>query len=206
MQMKQGSPDLVYGLTLNIVDPVHPYWPEVTKRLSRRYRAAFQADLKAFMPAYLTLTEGDQILAVCGFRRAADEPLFLEQYLNGTAETLLSEVFKTNIQRSSLVEFGHLASFTKGMSLLHFHLIAETLVDLGHTWCIFTATDLLHAMMVRLGLQPEFIALADPDRVPDAGATWGTYYANFQPRVVGGSLTEGLERLRLIQQLHRKRA
>lgn len=103
------------------------------------------------------------------------------------------------------MEFGHLASFAKGMSALHFYLIAEMLVNLGFEWCIFTATDPLHAMMARLGLEPHIIAQADQNKVPDAESTWGSYYEH-QPRVLAGNLQKGLERLRLVQERKRKQA
>ncbi|WP_369597167.1 thermostable hemolysin, partial [Vibrio sp. 03_296] len=67
---------------------------------------------------------------------AADEPLFLEQYLVQPAEQVLSQRFSSDIQRSNLIEFGHLASFTKGTSPTHFYLMAEMLVSMGFEWCI----------------------------------------------------------------------
>lgn len=193
------------GFTLAIVSSTHPLWQNVIEHVSLRYHAAFFAELKQFMPAYLTLIHNQQILSVCGFRIAKDEPLFLEQYLEGEAQSLISAVFHCEIKRSNLVEFGHLASFAKGMSPLHFYLIAERLVELGFEWCIFTATDPLHVMMTRLGLQPQVIAEADPNKVPDAFATWGSYY-EYQPRVLAGNLRRGLEHLRVMLTRQRKQA
>ena len=91
------------------------------------------------------------------------------------------------------------------MSSLHFYLIAEMLVNLGFEWCIFTATDPLHAMMARLGLEPHIIAQAAQNKVPYAKSTWGSYYEH-QPRVLAGNLQKGLERLRLVQERKRKQA
>jgi len=70
------------------------------------------------------------------------------------SEQVLSQRFSSDIQRSNLIEFGHLASFTKGTSPTHFYLMAEMLVSMGFEWCIFTATDPLHALMTRMGLEP----------------------------------------------------
>ncbi len=190
---------------LDIVSPTHPLWHNVIEHVSLRYQQAFFAELKLFMPAYLTLIDNDSIVSVCGFRIAEQEPLFLEQYLEDEAQNLVSSVFRCEIKRSNLVEFGHLASFAKGMSALHFYLIAQMLVDLGFEWCIFTATDPLHAMMARLGLEPQVIAQADPNKVPDAQSTWGSYYEH-QPRVLAGNLVKGLERLRLVEARKHKQA
>lgn len=190
---------------LDIVGPMHPLWSKVTNHVSQRYQDAFFANLKQFMPAYLTLIEGNEIISVCGFRIAQNEPLFLEQYLEDDAHKLISNVFDCDVKRANLVEFGHLASFAKGMSSLHFYLIAQRLVSLGFEWCIFTATDPLHAMMTRLGLEAHIIAPADQNKVPDAKATWGSYYEH-QPRVLAGNLVKGLERLKAVQKRMRKQA
>ncbi|HIF9067249.1 TPA: thermostable hemolysin [Photobacterium damselae] len=203
--MKHYVRTYAYGFTLDIVYPTHSLWNQVIEHVSLRYQEAFLARLKQFMPAYLTLIKGDQIISVCGFRIAEDEPLFLEQYLEDDAQKLVSNVFNCNVTRSNLVEFGHLASFSKGMSSLHFYLIAEMLVNLGFEWCIFTATDPLYAMMERLGLQPRIIAKADQYKVPEAESTWGTYYEH-QPRVLAGNLQKGLECLRVVQERKFKQA
>ncbi len=203
--MKKHTQTSKQDFTLDIVSPTHPLWHNVIAHVSLRYQQAFFAELKLFMPAYLTLIDSDSIISVCGFRIAEQEPLFLEQYLEDEAQNLVSSVFRCDIKRSNLVEFGHLASFAKGMSALHFYLIAQMLVDLGFEWCIFTATDPLHAMMARLGLEPQVIAHADPSKVPDAQSTWGSYY-DHQPRVLAGNLVKGLERLRTIEERKRKQA
>lgn len=184
---------------LDVVYPLHPLWNSVVEHVSLRYQQAFGADLRVFMPGYLTLLDANSIVSVCGFRIAADEPLFLEQYLDAPAQDLISQLFETHVERSNLVEFGHLASFAKGMSPLHFLLIAEYLVDNGFEWCIFTATDPLYALMSRLGLDPRLITSADAEKVLDSEKTWGTYYEH-QPKVFAGNLLKGLQRLRLIHQ------
>ena len=84
------------------------------------------------------------------------------------AQILLSNLFKQNITRANLIEFGQLASFSKGMSAQHFLPMAEILVGKGYQWCIFTATDLLLAMMTRFGIYPTVITEADPSRIADA--------------------------------------
>lgn len=203
--MKKHEQTSIQGFTLDIVSPTHPLWHDVIEHVSLRYQEAFFAELKVFMPAYLTLIDNDNIISVCGFRIAEQEPLFLEQYLEGEAQNLVSTVFQCDVKRSNLVEFGHLASFAKGMSALHFYLIAQMLVDLGFEWCIFTATDPLHAMMARLGLEPQTLAQADPNKVPDSLSTWGSYY-DHQPRVLAGNLVKGLERLRLVHERKSKQA
>ena len=179
---------------LEIVAPNHPLWPQVTQQLSTRYEQAFDAKLATFMPEFMTLMIGDEIKSLCGFRNAGNEPLFLEQYLDDHAEVILNQHFDANITRDSVIEFGQLASFAHGNSPIHFFLMAEKLVEQGYEWCIFTATDPLHALMKRLGLTPTVIAEASAERVPEAEKIWGTYYQH-KPRVLAGNLVEGYQHL-----------
>ena len=124
--------------------------------------------------------QGEQVKSLCGFRVAQDEPLFLEQYLDQDAQILLSNLFKQNITRANLIEFGQLASFSKGMSAQHFLLMAEILVERRLSVVHLTATDPLLAMMARFGIYPTVITEADPSRIADASEVWGSYY-QYQP-------------------------
>lgn len=183
-----------HSTSLEIIDPNHLLWRDATNQVYLRYQQAFDARLCTFMPAFLALIQDGEIKSLCGFRIAQNEPLFLEQYLDQSADAILSDTFGCPISRSKLVEFGQLASFARGLSPLHFTLIAQRLVDLGFEWCIFTATDPLHVLMKRLGLAPTVIAQADPTRITDATTTWGSYYQH-QPRILAGNLRLGLARL-----------
>lgn len=181
-------------LVLEMVEKDHPKRKEVEAYIGERYALAFDAKLNSFMPTFLALLEHDHIQSLCGFRIASNEALFLEQYLDEPAEVILSNVFSQAIGRESLIEFGQLASFSRGMSPVHFLLMTEKLVASGFEWCIFTATDPLYAMMCRLGLTPTILAEADPNRIADATKIWGNYYQH-QPRIVAGNLKQGLAHL-----------
>ncbi len=84
----------------------------------------------------------------------------------------MGQQFSQPIERATLIEFGQLASFSKGVSPWHFLLMARHLIEQGFEWCIFTATDPLYAMMVRLGLEPSILGNADAQNIPNAQATW----------------------------------
>ena len=73
----------------------------------------------------------------------------------------MQQQFSQPIQRANLIEFGQLASFSKGISPLHFLFIAKHLIEQGFEWCIFTATDPLYAMMVHLGSAPTVLSNAE---------------------------------------------
>ncbi|KQB04707.1 delta-VPH [Vibrio metoecus] len=191
-------------LTLEVITPMHPRWNEATALVRERYQQAFDAHLTAYMPAYLALLDHNEMKSVCGFRIAEQESLFLEQYLDQPADEILAQRFACSIPRGKLIEFGHLASFGRGLSAFHFLLIAQQLVAMGFEWCIFTATDPLHALMRRFGLQPTLIAKASSTRIPNASQVWGTYYQH-SPRILAGNLAQGCERLNQLS-LNQKQA
>lgn len=181
--------------TLQIIHNNHPSRREVEHYIATRYHAAFHANLSEFMPAFMAIyDQSRQLHAACGFRIADQGPLFLEQYLSQPAETTIQSRCGVTVPRQKLVEFGQLASFSPGLSPLHFLLMAQHLVDAGYEWAIFTATDPLYAMMTRLGLKMTILSSANPDVIPDAAQTWGTYY-HHQPRVSVGNLAEGMQQL-----------
>ncbi|MGF1885943.1 thermostable hemolysin [Photobacterium profundum] len=187
--------DLNTHTNLLIIDKQHAYRQDVEQYVSTRYNDAFNAKIIEFMPTFMAIYDDRQVLlSVCGFRVANQEPLFLEQYLSQPADELMTTAFDQKIDRSKLIEFGQLASFSHGMSPLHFMLMTQKLVDSGFEWCIFTATDPLYVMMCRLGLQLHVLSDANPDVIPDAESTWGTYY-HHQPRVSVVNLPLGLKQL-----------
>ena len=53
--MKHHAQTSADSFTLDIVYPMHPLWSQVIEHVSQRYQEAFFAELKQFMPAYLTL-------------------------------------------------------------------------------------------------------------------------------------------------------
>ncbi len=196
-------PPLPYQFEL--VGRSHPLRSQVEAYVTKRYEHAFNAQLNQFMPEYLLLREGELIKSVCGIRSAEQESLFLEQYLPASAETLITEHFGCAIHRASIIEFGQLASFSHGLSALHFLMMTDTLVEQGFEWCIFTATDPLHAMLSRLGLSPKVLAQADAKYVTDANKIWGSYYQH-QPRILAGNLKQGLKQLSSLYQQRRARS
>lgn len=182
------------SINLQVVNRTHPLRNKVEQYVASRYKLAFDAQITEFMPTFLCVYSNEELLSVCGYRVASQEPLFLEQYLSEKAEEMMTEQFSQIIKRTNIIEFGQLASFSKGISPLHFLLIAKHLVEEGFEWCIFTATDPLYAMMVHLGLTPTVLSQAAESDISEAQSTWGTYYHN-APRVSAGNLKVGLSQL-----------
>lgn len=153
------------------------------------YAKAYGARMSVRYPVLMSVRdEGGRILAATGFRPAADELLFLEQYLSAP----IDQVLKT--PRSQIVEVGNLASDGGGASLYLFAALAAYLNYRNFTQAVVTSTDFLEARFQQLGLRPKRHAKADPSLLLTAGENWGTYY-DTQPHVISGSVAQGYKRL-----------
>jgi len=89
------------------------------------------------------------------------------------------------------VEVGNLAAASAGMARALIPQLARHLHRLGYRWVAFTATRALRNSFHRLGLRPLPIAPADPSRLQDGGASWGSYYSQ-EPQVMAGRIALGL--------------
>ena len=136
---------------------------------------------------------GGRMCAALGYRRAHRDPLFLEAYLDGPVEEVLSEQFGRPVSRTDIVEIGNLASCNAAAMVA---LWARTANDLGNDADIAVAvlTAPLRKMFARLGVQLIVLAPADPDRVVADGSDWGRYY-DLDPVVCAGFISDGQERL-----------
>jgi hypothetical protein len=98
------------------------------------------------------------------------------------------------VERAQIVEVGNLAerALPRGRCRL-VAALPPLLLGEGRRWIVFTATDVLRAVLARLGAP--LVELA-PRRRPCsrlAGDQWGRYYAR-DPRVMAGYLPDGLRR------------
>lgn len=157
--------------------------------IKRIYAQAYGATIDVHYPILMSIRdESGKILAATGFRPAAEEPLFLEQYLDAPVE----DVLKT--PRGEIAEIGNLASVGGGASLYLFAALAAYLNYKGFTQAVVTSTDFLERRFRQMGLQPRRHAKADPALLLSDGENWGTYY-DTQPHVISGSVAQGYKRL-----------
>jgi len=153
------------------------------------YAKAYGAHIHVHYPVLMSVRdETGKILAATGFRPAADEPLFLEQYLDAPIERVLQS------PRAQIVEIGNLASDGGGASLYLFAALAAYLNYKGFTQAVVTSTDFLERRFRQMGLQPKRHAKADLALLLSDGENWGTYY-DTQPHVISGSVAQGYKRL-----------
>ncbi|EKE74920.1 thermostable hemolysin [Gallaecimonas xiamenensis] len=154
-----------------------------------RYADAHQARLRHFLPQQYLLTDNDRWLASCGVRGAADNTLFLEQYLDGPIEAVLAQRAGHDLSRRQIVEVGNLAGEAGGARLMILAL-TRYLAQSGVDYVVFTATRELQSAFSRLGLEPWFLADASALKLGDDAQEWGRYYQN-KPAVFAGSVQAG---------------
>ncbi|MDK8462163.1 thermostable hemolysin [Marinobacter sp. SS13-12] len=161
--------------------------------IRRRFLHAYGAEPSLRIPALLALTTAQgTLLAAVGVRNAAQERLFLEDYLSVPIESVMPV---TGIERSRIAEIAHLAGVEAGVSRYLFASLSVWLNGAGYDWVVCTGTDQLRNSFHRLGIATEVLAEADPAHLPDSGAGWGRYY-DHHPVVMAIRVADGMSALR----------
>jgi len=163
--------------------------------IRQRFNAHYQARVRHFMPCLLGLETADGGLhGAVGYRSAEDHSLFLERYLDVPIEQAIYQQSGKTVARSAIVEVGNLAAEGVGMARTLIVALAELLVVQGFAWVAFTGTSTLRNSFRRLGLVPQTLGLADPRRLGQEAADWGSYYDS-RPQVMIGAILGGHQRL-----------
>lgn len=150
-----------------------------------RFAGAHSAEVTHFLPNLISLRCGGEYSAAVGLAPAGNGNVFAEQYLDAPVEQVISEKLGLQVPRDQIIEIGNLVSTWKGSSLLLFIVIGEVMERLGYHYVMFTGTREVKALLARLRYSPIVLADADPGRLPDGGASWGSYYSN-NPQVMFG--------------------
>lgn len=169
---------------------------ELEHFIAARFQRTYGARVTQFLPNLLGMRDdaGAWVAAV-GYAGAGAGPLFLEQYLDDPVERVLGPQLERPVPRERIVEVGNFAAVRAGVARRLIPALAARLKSLGFEVAVFTATRELRNAFLRLKLWPLLLAPADPLRLSDAAATWGSYYAH-KPIVMGGRLADCLLRLR----------
>jgi hypothetical protein len=161
--------------------------------IGARFAAAYDAQVTHFGRHLVGLRDPSRRWrASAGYTAARDGPLFLESYLTESIELALARACPGPVERDRIVEVGNLAATSAGGGR---ELMAETvshLHDAGYAWVVFTATRELRNLFSRLRVPLQSIALADPARLADRGASWGRYYAH-DPHVMAVALAAAVQ-------------
>lgn len=186
--------DLAEEMQLLELDELHTSRLEVQDFIRRVFLQAHQAELSVFYPNLLAFNTDEQVRSVVGYRDGCADDLFTAQYFDLPVHERASQCLGQTVLAKDMVEVGNLAISDHGQARW---VIAATTVFLaaaGYRWVLFTASGPLANAFKRLGLKPLPLAKADPNRLPDQGASWGSYYSG-QPNVYLGDIHAGLQKL-----------
>ena len=173
----------------------------VERFLENEFSRAYMANITQHYPTLMSVQDEDRnILGALGFRYADQETLFLETYLDAPVEQLVSSAYEKQILRREIVEVGSLASHGNGSSIFLFTALTAYMTYQGLNYITVTATDFLHRYFTMLGLHSFTLGVADQSRLPDGGASWGSYY-DTSPRILAGSIMPSYEKLQRHLQL-----
>lgn len=184
-QQKQSPPDAELRLRqpplssapqFTVVGRDHADRREVEAYIAEKFFSRYGARIEHFMPELLTLRCNNNISAAVGFRRADDEQLFLEHYLDKPAEQRLSRILGYRLPRTDITELGNLVSTWCGSSQLLLIALTELLYRRGCQWTLFTATPEVSKLLSRLRLEQITLCHADGGRLGEELKNWGSYY------------------------------
>ncbi len=173
--------------------------------IRRRYRDVFGASLTPGFGAWMHSGAQEASGAALGYRRAGEEPLFLECYLDQPVEAAVTSALGRKIDRQQIVEIGNFAS-DNALAMIELWGAAANDLGAGSEVAVATLTAPLRRMFARIGLPVTVIAPARPERLAAAAEEWGSYYAQ-DPQVCAGIIADGQQAIAaFLQRRHRREA
>jgi hypothetical protein len=151
---------------------------DVEQHIADVFAATYGAEVTEFAPFLMSLVCAGNVSAAAGIRPAATGPLFLEQYLDSPVEQALSNCYGKSIDRDEIFELGNLAALRSGVCQLFYLIMAGVIARTKLKHVVFSGTKEVQRGLHKLGFHMETIVAADPSRLGDAAANWGTYYAS----------------------------
>jgi len=161
---------------------------ELERFIAERFRKTYGAQVSHFC-AHLrgARDEAGALQAAAGYTPAGSGALFLEHYLDRPVEAALAAATGKKVPRGRIAEVGNLVASGAGSGRCFLPVFGRHLIDLDYRWVVFTATREVRNLLERLSFPAYVLARALPERLPDRGAAWGSYYAH-DPSVMAGCL------------------
>jgi hypothetical protein len=180
---------------ISLTQQAEPDRAHVEGFIEQIYARRFGSVIARHYPTLINVHDGHgRIVAAVGLRLAAEEPLFLERYLDRPVQLALSRAKHGPVDRRGIVEIGNLASASRGASVFLFVTLAAYLRQQNLTYGVVTGTKALRRSFALFGFDFVELGVANPDALPDKGASWGSYYAR-DPKVLGGAIAPACARL-----------
>jgi hypothetical protein len=166
----------------------------VEQHIAKVFAESYGAQVTEFSPFLMSMVCAGNVSAAAGFRPADTGPLFLEQYLDGSIEVILSNCYGKNLDRHAIFELGNLAALRPGVCQIFYLIMAGVIARTKLNYVVFAGTRQVAKGLDRLGFQMDRIAAADPSRLGDAARNWGSYYDS-KPEVMAIDLEKSMEAL-----------
>ncbi len=169
---------LINNIKVACVEIGSPERKDVEQFIHDVFADSYDANVQQFMPQLISLRdENQQLVAAFGMRKADQEPLFLERYLDEPIEVVISSRFNRVITRHEITEIGNLAvANPRNAGVLIAHVIKHSL-DIKVAWCVATAHHTLQNGLIKGGRDVYALQSADKTRLTAIEqATWGRYY------------------------------
>lgn len=177
-----------------MVSATHDRRSELQGYIAAKFDKDHNARISSFMPYLLAMTCGGSFSAAVGIRPAAGHRLFVETYLDQPVEDYVSTIAGHDTRRDSIVEIGNLVSTQGGASQLVFIMLTAVLFEARYQWVAFTATAQVEHLLKKLDFTCHALCAADPSRLGEGAAQWGTYYDN-NPQVMIINVAEAMAKI-----------
>ena len=161
----------------------------IEARVRSGFGTHFGACIEGFMPDLALYEHSGGTSGVIGFRSAARDALFLEQYLAEPIERVIAAVSGRAPERRDIVEVGQFVIDDRNAVPDFFRDLVPFLASRGFEWVCFTGTNRIRTILARVGFFGMPVAAATADRVRHGRDRWGTYYDN-EPIVIVGRLSD----------------
>jgi len=115
----------------------------VEKFIHHGFKKHYQADIQHFLPNLISIGVGKNVVSALGFRSAATQPLFLEQYLNENIEFCFNKEY---IARQQIGEIGNLYGTKRPLTLKLFIITILALAQSRYKKLVFCATPQVKAI------------------------------------------------------------
>lgn len=179
-----------------VLDREHRDRQSLERFIADTYTAAYGAHVTHYAEHLVALRHsGRGWDAGLGYTLGGRNRLFVEQYLDEPVEAAISSALGATVERNQIVEVGNLAAAGSGAARRVIVRMTALLHELGRTWVVFTSTRALLNSFSRLNIATIDLGRADPSRLPDRGANWGSYYAT-DPHVMTANIPLGFLHLK----------
>jgi len=164
--------------SVSMVKSIDTERPNIQQFITHNFYKAYQAQVDHFADLLIGCKsdEDHHWMAAFGMSKLADKNAYLEQYLDQPIEHYIAFMTDKNVERSQIFELGNLAADYPGATRRLIKKMTSMIYNQGGRWVVFTANNLVLNAFHKLGLNPQVISRADPNRLPNHGINWGHYY------------------------------